>query len=139
MVAECASSAVTTMNAVALLAVIGSPGIVWWVMRRLTTGFMKQQTEHCKACRTDIDKRFDQQSAREKEIEERQFQLRQADIPHIREHFAKKTDLEASTAEIKRDIKELGAEMKTEIRSLKEKMSSDIVRIHTRIDDAHRS
>jgi len=129
------SIAVNTVNVATLLAVIGSPGIVYWIMKRMTTGFMAQQTEHCKTCRAEIERRFDRQEAREKEIEERQFLLRQNDIPHIRETFAKKADLELATAEIKRDIRDLGAEMKSEIRSLKEKMSSDITRIHTRIDD----
>jgi hypothetical protein len=126
------------VTSVAMLAAIGSPGVVWWVLRRMTAGHMDQQQAHCKECRAEIERRFDKQEDDEKQIVERQLILRQIDIPHIREHFAKKVDLDAATAEIKREIRESGAEMKVEFRSFREKVTHDITRLHTRIDNINK-
>jgi transposase len=127
-----------TLGIATIIAVIGSPGVVWWLMRRLVVTYKQDHRETCAACKAEIEKRIERAEAREKEIEERQFKLRQADIPHIRETFAKKVDLEVVAAEIKRDIKDLGTEIKTEFRGLKESVSRDIIRLHDRIDNSEK-
>ena len=72
-----------------------------------------------------------------RDIRERQITLRETTIPSIREEFAKKSDVEKGTSEIKEMIRGLSAEAKEGRREMSQKLSDDIQRVHQRIDNFH--
>ncbi len=145
--------------AASVAAAFGAPGVTFWVMKRMTSSFMQQQVEGCKKCRSEIDSRIAEVATAETKIIERQMFLRESEIPVIRETYAKKLDLDKSsaemkvdlekataamkvdlyrsTAEIKQEINEVGAEMKGDMKDLSNKVSEDIRRVHDRVDHFH--
>jgi copper chaperone CopZ len=120
-------SALTDLNIMAaVVAALGAPGVTFYVMKKMTSSFMEQNLMACKKCRAEIDAKIIKMNGTDQTIIDRQMSLREIEIPTIRETYVKKCDVQASTAEIKQQIKELGQEIK-----------ADIQRVHERIDNFH--
>ncbi|MEW6386244.1 MAG: hypothetical protein AB1491_01825 [Thermodesulfobacteriota bacterium] len=60
-----------------VVAACGTPGLTFWVMKRMNQNFTVQIKESCKACRAHLDEKLEGHDGRIKEAEERQRKLRE--------------------------------------------------------------
>ena len=116
-----------------ILAALGTPGVTFYVMKKMTGDFQKSSKEFCARCKAEIERRLQAQESRDKEIEGRQAFLRETTLPQLREEYVKQADLDKSTRDIQGSIAGLRAEVKESLG----KVSQDIRTVHGRIDDLH--
>ena len=119
----------------AVVAAVGAPGVTFWVMKRMTKNFMAQSAKHCQVCKAEINRRLANHDEKDKELAGKQAQLREKDLPKIRENYCKKSDLDQATGEIKEGIRQLGQEVKEQMKQTSDKVSSDVRQVHARIDE----
>ena len=106
----------------ALGTLLGTPGVTFWVMRKMTAAFCNQLRERCALCKAALDRRLDSQEEKDKVMEERQITLRTIIIPKLVS---------------REDLRELGADIKKSLESVQSDIKGDIVRLHNRINGFH--
>jgi len=105
-----------------VLAALGTPGVTFYVMKKMTASFTEHVQARCRECKAELDRRIKDQEDKDRALEERQLALRTNILPNL------------ATRE---DVREVGREIKASFERAQSDLKEDIRRVHGRINGFH--